>query len=641
MNRRRRRSAGVLASIAAACTLASGCVTIPGDGPVVPGNRVQGVAGVAVGILPNGPPPGASPSELVRNFIYASETFANDGEVAREYLHQSATALWQPEGRVVVYPSVTDLAITSSLPGEPSATSPSATSPSATSPSAGAPTAARTTTARTTTARTTTARTTTSTTRTTTSTTTPPPQPGRTATVTVTVPVVARLDTGGIYTVSRPGDTETRSFGLVATADGWRISTLDNGILINQTDFGITFRDLPVYFADPQGRYLVPDVRWFPVNGTATSSALVSTLLGGPSPWLSPGVVTGAPAGTLPTVNGVKVVGGVATVDLTRAVRAADARQRLLLQAQLDRTLAGVQQIDSVAVTVEQQAFEMQATVSAPPPDAVEATPPSGPAMPPSVEDRLIGLDAKGTVVQRDGIRTVPVRGLAGLTSAGNVAPAVQPGGAAYAVLQDGRTRLVHGVPDGAVTTLARGTGLVAPSFDVLGWVWSAQDAPTGTVLAARPGADVVRLHAGWLDGAHVRSLRISREGARAVLVVQQGTKPAEVLVCAVIRAADGRPQGLGPPLRLIADAQDVSGAAWVDSTRVVVLARRPRYATMPWIVELGGGATPTAPVEGTAVTAGNGEWDLFVTAAGGTARYRAGSGWSDVAGIRWPAKPG
>ncbi|MDQ1289062.1 MAG: hypothetical protein QG622_2628 [Actinomycetota bacterium] len=618
------------------CAVLAGCVSIPSDGPVVKARPVEGGRAGAVQYYPAGPSLDDTPGELIRGFLRASADYTDDHAVARGFLMSRRQLSWRPESSVVVY-AETGLRLTVTRAGV-SLLDPGPTvavpvpSTSSVPPSRGVsatPSSASLLDAR--------------------------PALGEQVRVTVQLPVHARIDKSGRYVLAAPQEVETRYFELTGTERGWRIDDLDEGLMITRENLKQTFRAVKLYFADPTGTYLVPDLRWFPGASSSTPSQVVSALLAGPSDWLEPAVSTGAPSDTKLTVNAVKIVDGLVTVDLNSAIRLATARQRLILKAQLERTIATLglttSQVNGVAITVEQQKFELQ-------PPAGEATEPraAGGArptprtastrlplgLPPDIDARPVVLDAAGAIA-RAGVETQPVSGLEALGGAGVTDPAVDADGRAYAVLADGRTRLRYAVPSGTPLTLVVGTALVPPSFDPFGWVWTSQADSLGTLLAARPDAGVSRISAAWLHGRQVRSLRISREGARAVLVTARPGSGHEVLAAAVIRNSTGTPIALSEPVRLLEDAQEVAGAAWVDSTQVVVLARRPGFASQPWIVEIDGDvhAAGTAPIQGTAVTAGNSESDLYVQVSGGAVRARVGVTWMDLPGVRYAAMPG
>jgi hypothetical protein len=621
----------------------AGCVGIPGNGPVVDARRVDAGHGGGFQLLPAGPTYGSSPGRLVRDFLRAAAAFTADHEVARSFLTPDARVTWRPDTPVIVYPGEDTLSVSATRQGataaEPSApaTASGSTAPTTTTstrPASGAASSAAASSAAASSA------------AASSDAVSGTPGPGDRAIVTVQVPVHARVNAAGQYVMSAPGDTEIRRFGLVGTEDGWRIDAVDNGILVTESDFGGTFQSLPVYFADSTGTYLVPDVRYFPVIGTtSTPSSLVSALLVGPVSWLRGGVVSGAPRDTRATVNAVRISNGVATVDLTEQARTADPRQRMMLKGQLEQTLFALSQanppVTSVVVTVDQQRFELQAATGSSGDSRVAGDTTGELRSPPKTDPRPVVLDAKGRIARLVGRTAVPVADLPALPAVGLSAPATEASGSAYAVLTDNRTRLLYLVPSGAAVSLVLGHELLPPTFDPFGYVWTAQRDSGGVALAGRPGEGVIRVRAPWLAGTSVKALRISREGARAVLIVQRNGGAPEVYVSAVVRNRDGAPTELGAPMRLLVDAQDAASAAWVDATHVVVLARRPGSPDQPWIVEVGGDVHGTTTVQGVWVSAGNSESELYVQTAAGQVRARLGSGWTDVPGVRWPSFAG
>lgn len=646
----RRRAAALVVGVG--CALLSGCVEIPSDGLVVDGQRVEGGRNAWIQVFPAGPSSKARPGELVREFLRACADPTNDHEVARRFLAGEERLTWRPDSPIVVYSggsltvTVTRNGVSQVDPGptvvpsvSTSRSTPSSVSRQSASPRGVPPTATPSSGA------------------------TPssfgsifsaPPTLGEHVRVSVQAKVLARIDRSGHYTLAGPRETETRFFALSGTSMGWRIAGLDQGMMITRDELNRTFRAMPLYFADPMGDYLVPDVRWFPAT-TSTPSQAVSALLAGPQDWLASAVVSGAPAGTRLTVNGVKIVDGVATVDLTKQAWDADARQRLMLRTQLEHTLASIgvpnPQVTAVVITVEQQKFELQPPAGASAAGRVprEVRPGAGADgtgstrlhTPPPIDPQPVVLDSRGAIA-RLGLAVEPVAGLEALAGPGTSDPATDAGGEAYAVLTANRTRLLHAVPSRRPTTLVVGQALVAPSFDPFGWVWTTQENCRGVLLAGRPGLGVSRVNAKWLDRWRVSSVRISREGARAVVVAQSPDGgPQQVFVSSIIRNTRATPMALAPPTRLLEDAAETTGAAWMDATHIVVLARRPAWPTMPWVVEIGGDAHETVPVQAVAITAGNSESQLYVQLATGSVRTRVGSTWIDVPGVRYPSMPG
>lgn len=596
----------ILASLAVA-----GCAGIPDSGPVVVGRPIGEAPRAPLKISGAQPKDGAAPEEIVRGFLRAAADLTDDRNVARMFLVGPRQDSWRADSSVVIYAGESQLVTATTTAG---GTAPSTqTAGAAPGASTGAPSTAP-----------------------------PIPVEGGRRTVTVQMPVLARVDGDGEYEVSAPGDVERRAFGLVAHSGQWRIDSLPDGSILTKADFDTTYSDLPVYFPDPTGGWLVPDVRWFPVGG-ATATVLVKAVLAGPSPWLAPAVTTGAPSGTRLTASSVPVQQGTAMVDLTGQARQADPVHRQMLRAQLVNTLAVLPQIspiqlEGVTITVESKTFDIPRTTVPAASNGRPGEPSPRLLIDPVVDESPLVVD-KGRLLRLSGRQLITVEGLGALSGAAMSWPAIATDGSAYAALFGGN-QLLYSVVGGKAVALVAGLGpLTPPSFDPLGWVWTA--AASGVaVRAGRPDRGVVEVPTtGWPTGLSVTSLRISRDGTRALVSGQRGSAGV-LFVCAVERDRTQVPVRLGPPQTVLPDLATARSAAWLDQRRVVVLGRRGNAPEQPWRVELGGDAEPTMPIPGAAggLTAGNGE--IYAALADGVA-VLALSDWVKVTTARWPAMPG
>lgn len=536
-----RRPALLLNAVLVALTMMlSGCVSIPASGPAVAGRTIdEGARPPRVKFFAIGPVPGDSPISIVRGFLRAAADFSRDHSVARSFLTPDKRTTWRPDNPVVIYggapayrqteafaPRPPVEATPSPQPGTPSASL--SGSPDTVASPAAAPT--------------------------------PSAAPGARVTVEVQVSVQARIRDQGLYLPAADGEVQLLSFHLIAVERAWRITNPEDGVVISRPDFEATFSDVPLYFRDLTGEYLVPDVRWFPV--TSTPTVVVSALLDGPAGWLNAAVTTGAPSGTGLTATGVRSDRNMVVIDLTRRALEASPEERQVLLAQLRATLrdaAGVLEFTAadVQLTVEQARLEVPVSGGDPLRLAEEI----------KVDPRPVALDAKGRINRLTASRASPVAELGALS--GDVSrPGVSLDGTSYAVLTEGQRTLVTLSPGRAPQVRLRSAGLSAPSFDVYDWVWTSPTANTGVVYTVRasgafgpagPGATVT-VAAPWLRGFQVTTLRISREGARA-LVVATHQGEAFAFVCGVVREQDGTPTALtDPPLRLVRDLTAVRG---------------------------------------------------------------------------------
>ncbi|ABL80949.1 MULTISPECIES: LpqB family beta-propeller domain-containing protein [unclassified Nocardioides] len=98
---------GVLAVLAGILlvALASGCVRLPGSGPVVE-TRSEGDVSSDNGVSfdPMPPQPGATRTEIVRGFLIAMQKTPIGTKVARQFLTTDAAASWNPQQETITYP---------------------------------------------------------------------------------------------------------------------------------------------------------------------------------------------------------------------------------------------------------------------------------------------------------------------------------------------------------------------------------------------------------------------------------------------------------------------------------------------------------------------------------------------------------
>jgi len=591
----------------------SACATIPDSGPVVSGRLVD--SDPREGLVQFGgesPGLGDSPVDIVAGFLRNAAGFGDDHQQARSFLTSTRRLTWQPEYSVKIYPSQYSLKIREVVPKPVKKPTP-------------APTASTTTRTR------------------------AAVEDGEeTVKVEVTTAITAKIDGFGRYTAAKPGETTTAKFVLVRTGSEWRIKALADGILIVENDFGVTFRPFPVYFGDPTGRFLVPDLHWLP--GTQDESrapelptALVRALLKGPPEWLSGAVISGAPDRTGMAVAAVVVDQDVATVDLTEQVKMANAWHRQLLVSQLQATLAPLR-ISSVQITVRRVALDVPSGAVGTGGESDPSQPTVRPVVDPRVDNRPVLIDKKGRLARLANSKLELVRDVDALSGSGVNRPAVSSDSSTYAALNADRSRLLLQLPGAKVVRPVRAKALTAPSFDPQGWAWTAPGAGGEFVYAAGADAETgaVKVTAPWLKGLDVVSMRLSRDGTRAAFVVRsQGV--AHLFLAGVVRDALGRPLSLNQPIGLFPDLKTVKDVAWVEEDQVVVLGHRTGFAgTRPWVVQIGGtvqsgGETDTEPES---ITAGNGAASL-IAGTGKGIEVRSGALWDTVAAGRWPAFPG
>lgn len=381
---------------------------------------------------------------------------------------------------------------------------------------------------------------------------------------TLQLEIIGEVDSNGVYTEQPHHSTRDVEVEVTKVDDQWRISKAPDGIMVESTSFSKIFSPQTIYFYDASYQYLVPDVRWF-TSGAGTATSMVEAILAGPAPYLQNAVVSAfSPASSL-VRPAVPVQDGTATIDLNAAsLSDASDLAKQLMQQQLKETLT---QLSTVS-RVKMLQTETEVNLGATDPKFVEAQ------VNPSTPDTLIGI-SKDALVYVKGMSIIPVGGIPDVSGYHPREPAMSPVGNRYAFLNGQHTQLLTTKEDGALVVAASGKKLIAPSMDVAGWTWTADNgaknpllvAPedTATMGASRP------INVSWLEGEKINSIRVSRDGARALIVAtHQGE--AQVYVAGIVRDAEGAPRGLvDEPMQIYPDVP-ANTATW-ESDRSVIVA--------------------------------------------------------------------
>jgi hypothetical protein len=555
-----------LLALALACAAAlTGCAAIPTAGPINTGSPVLIDPGQPIPLISE-PLQDGSPEQIVYGFLAASAAgLADQYAGARRYLTTAAAASWVPTASVLIYPSTAQPTVAKRDDG----------------------------------------------------------------TVLVEVPVQGSLDATGVYTEAPAAAPGELAMGLVKNADGqWRISSLDNGVVMSAADFNAYFRQMAVYFVSVNGSYLVPDVRWFPANGIQTSAA--RALLAGPSQWLRDVVRTGAPDGTRLGPGGVAVSSDkVATVDLSVAASGASAEQRDLLIAQMTQTLERFTgaAISDVKITVgggePWQPTTDTTLIRDPQPD-------SGPYV---IADRRLQVLKDGKVSPVPSTVRLP---------AGAHDVALSMDGTLRGVL-DGDAMMMLPTDGSEPVDLFQARGLLSPSIDPFDWAWTAVAGGTGLVAVSATG-EVMHIDGDWLTGTNVRSIAVSRDGSRiAVVHVGDGAQPV-IDVASVLRDDSGRPQRLGASFTVGQSLTDATQVEWMDESTLAVLGLSGSLVAPTLHLVAVGGPSYALPLVDQPVTiaAGRGDRALYIVDEKGSLLWRQGAAWTAVAsGIQDVVFPG
>lgn len=583
--------------------LLAGCSGLPTGSNVQVERTVPALAApldAGVRVLPPGPADKATPADIVRGFLAAQADSSDGYAVARSFL--APAGHWRAQGSLTVY-STADVGppLDTTVPVPPKAS----------------PTVSPVV-----------------------------PPDGTYRQISARLALVGALDDRGSY---RPLDgRRTADFQLRVVADQWRITQAPDGLLLTTRDLQRSYQPVQLWWQGLPNGVLVPELRWLASPGAGLATALVTGLLLGPSPALSPGVRTAVPAGT--TLQGSATLEGTdVLVDLSReAATVLGARADTLFQ-QLALTLSQVPTATGVRLTVAGQPlplpgvpqrvdFNIAASVN--PDTSVAAA--SAAAL---VGGRLVRLDANPG---RDRQPGPPGSGLSG----GDLHdPAISLDGTKAAALRSTSSgqQVVLASGSHAPVVLTPAGPYVSLSWDLAGEL--ALGSPTGlqlresdgrllTVTVDRPS--LAGAPASGLPGP-IQQVRLARDGVRVALVA--GPPGAGHLLLGVLDRRSGsvhltQLQDLTPSLR------DVTDVAWASSTQLVALGRDGVDTPVAlWQLAADGSQLsttdlrPTVPGTPDGLAAASGS--PVLVSSGGVVYEQVGGGWRRVGPGTFPAYPG
>jgi Sporulation and spore germination len=233
-----------LAPLVAVLGLLAGCASLPNRSPAravdtIDPSRQRALVGAQQDIRPV---PGQSPYQLVSQFLASMAGWQDGHGPSRDFLSEGANSSWRDEDQIIVAnrpPVVGDI-------------------------------------------------------------------DKKNNTVPVTFTPIGVVGKDGSYQPALAARQTTWTLRLIRNPEGeWRIDTPPpgGGVVLSEESFGLYYPPHTVYFLDPGGGRLVPDVRYLPDDPGTLARRLVSMLLAGPSEWLDPVVINDLQAVKLNTLQ--------------------------------------------------------------------------------------------------------------------------------------------------------------------------------------------------------------------------------------------------------------------------------------------------------------------------------------------------
>lgn len=431
---------------------------------------------------------------------------------------------------------------------------------------------------------------------------------------TLSVTPVATVDAVGELSTWSDAKEISLSFTVAQQDDGqWRITRAPDGIVLDRNRFGSVYGDYALQFFDPTWTYLVPDERWFPRLYAATNIA-EALIDGGPSPWLAQSVTTAFVDGARLAQAAVPVRSDkVAAVTLEEGARALGSETLNRMQTQLAASLAtaGIEEVDML---VDEQTLTAQAVPVRPTriyarplvrtPDAFGFLSGSSIERIPGLSDAIPPTDPTDVEVSADRTRAA-VRDRAG------------------------RALLVES--DGETTTLDTRPGLLAPTIDPSGYVWSVPSDAPSALMAYAPDATALPIAGAWPGASQITAQRVSRDGTRLVAVVREGDAYA-LWAAGIQRDRTGAPTGLGERRVLGQLAGPARALAWLGASTVAVVTTADGEGVLTKQVVGGFGEVDRARPRIVAVAGSTQTGDIQLLDDSGELYGQRGSNWQSLA---------
>lgn len=572
------RVAWSLGAAVLACVTLAACATVPMTGPVVPGEGGD-VSGDPydgyVRLLPAGPQPGVAPEGLVDGFLKDMGSFEEDHKAARSYMLPETAQTWSPDGGVSVFNDLDAADFDAEISND-----------------------------------------------------------GLTARVLVRSNLVATIDESGKYVPTQSSATLLEEMFTLAREDGdpegeWRIQDLPDELLLSALDIERTHRPFNLYYFNTDRTALVPDPVYLPVSPDQPAERLLRKLIAGPTDWLAPAVSSAFPEEATTRLevdaqHAVINVSGVAEID------------EYDMAAQIAWTLRQLPEVQEFTLKVNGE------EVAFPDSDGESADRPRpGSDLWARVSPGATSSDIRGYYTHAGQLWSAsdwtaenfgdaePVPGplgrgdqpldrfavsldqstIAGITLGGSevVTSLASPGAQTQEVLDEGLfTDLSWDInnnlwvveetrdEDEESEDDEEGAGREPEGDPNLSGSGAEEPPEPGdsALWMLRGGDEVVRAEVSGLRDHSLVSFRISRDGARAVVITEQDGERA-LKVGRVVDDRDGQ-VSVGEFITLAQGLEDVTAVAWRSSDQLVVLGSRDGGTHQAMLVALDGG-TPAA----------------------------------------------
>ena len=272
--------------------------------------------------------------------------------------------------------------------------------------------------------------------------------------------VAASVDQGGTLRLAQPDERAEVRFELSRVGDQWRIVSAPNGIIIDRSNFSSVWETRALYFLSPDQR-LVSELRWVITDRSSLPSNMVTQivrgLIGGPSAGMTGAITTAFPEGTTLISESVPIIDGAAVIEVSSEIFDADEATMSAIKRQLAASLQGLPGVVRFQLAVHGDVVgggEITASEETGLGDFQRIV---------LLKDGEFGTSAGGSLNAIPGVSEQ-------LVALSPTAVSVAPDLSAAAALHSSGVSWVTG---GQSLVIDNRSGLLAPSLDSLGYVWT------------------------------------------------------------------------------------------------------------------------------------------------------------------------
>lgn len=389
---------------------------------------------------------------------------------------------------------------------------------------------------------------------------------------------VARVDSAGSFHTDN--GSFDYDFTLKQVNGQWRIDNPPEALVLDTGSFSSLYKDASVYFADPSGTRLVPDVRYFRINLEQRANRLVQALLDGPISALLPGVRNELEK-PVKLRSAVSYGAEPITVDLSGLGEKSEA-QRRIASAQLIWTLRDLG-INTVQITNNGEPLQITGVGD------VQSVADWAEYDPNAYPVNATAYYLRDGAVHDDSTAKVPGpvgTGEYGITEAAvsvdGTRIATVSAGAAPPVLRSGGITELLGVVDlpGTISLSAPTWGPSSEEF------WVARNGAEIVRVSVKGSSKIVGTPALGQLGP-IRGIVLSRDGTRLAIIAGAPDGPGRLYIATVQTTADSvailQPEPMAPDL-------DVSDVVWSDARTIALLGRSsPGGSVFPYTMLVDG----------------------------------------------------